>query len=263
MRKYWAFFKANFQATITYRGPIFIWLVSNLVNLLVILTVWLSVSASKTIGGYTKPELISYYILALFLQWVGGWFPFYGVAEQIKKGEIVFSLVRPFSYYWQKFFEELGWHAVSVWVGLAASLGVAIFFHQYFVFVLNLEKIILLLAAVILSIFVVFGLSLCLGLTAFWLTEVWALDSVFWMTRSIFGGQGIPISFIPGLYLTLVKILPFRYTFSFPLEIYFGKLTSLEVAFGFLMQIIWSAVLYCVYKFMWAKGRAAYTSFGQ
>lgn len=263
MRKYWAFFRASVQNTLIYRGPILIWILSNLVNLVAIIAVWLSVSARDEIGGYTQPELVTYYVVALFLQWVIGWLPFYGVVQEIKKGEIIFSIMRPFSYYGKRFFEDFGWHAVGVWVGFTASLAVGFFFRDFLVLSFTLKTLVLVFPAIILSIFVVFGLSMCLGLTAFWFTEIWALDSVFWITRSLLGGQAIPLSFIPDAFQKIVFLLPFRYTFSFPLEIFFQKLAPRQIVVGYALAVFWAITFHSLYKLMWAKGRRIYTSFGQ
>jgi len=264
MRKYWAFFRANIQNTLTYRGPIFVWLISNILVLATIVAVWLSSSAGQAIGGYTKPELISYYVTALFLQWLTGWFPFYGIVDEIKHGTIILtSLLKPFSFFWRKFAEELGWHTVSSIIGLVASLIIALALKRYIVFSFFPERILLSIMAIILAIFVVFSMSLCLGLLAFWFTEVSAVDSLFWAGRTILGGQGIPISFIPGIFQTVVRILPFRYMFSFPLEIYFGKLTGSEIIQGIVMQIIWTMAFVWIYRLMWERGRKVYAAFGQ
>lgn len=263
MRKYWAFFHVSVQNTLIYRGPILVWVISNLVNLVAIIAVWLSVSAQNQIGGYSHSELITYYVVALFLQWLVGWLPFYGVVQEIKKGEIVFSIMRPFSYYGKRFFEDFGWHAVGVWVGLLASLMVGFFFKNYLVFNLDLKTVAMIVPAIILSILVVFGLSMCMGLTAFWFTEIWALDSIFWITRSLLGGQGIPLSFVPEAFQKLVIFLPFRYTFSFPLEIFFNKVNDGQLVAGYLLAVFWALAFHSLYKLMWAKGRRTYTSFGQ
>lgn len=66
MRKYLAFFKANIENTLTYRGPIIIWLVGNLLSLMVMVAVWLAAEKEGNIADYTKNELITYYIVALF-----------------------------------------------------------------------------------------------------------------------------------------------------------------------------------------------------
>jgi ABC-2 type transport system permease protein len=263
MRRYYAFLRADLQNVFVYRGPMFIWLVSSALSLVVAIAIWFSASAGETIGGYTKPELITYYVAALFLQWLTGWFPFYGVRDEIKDGGIVNAIVKPFSYYWRKFTGEFAWHAISSLVGLAATFLFVFFLRDYIVLSLTPIKVLLLLLAVILAIFVVFTFSLCMGLLSFWFLEVGALDSLFWIARLILGGQGIPISFIPPAFQPLVRLLPFRYMFSFPLEIYFEKVSRMEIIQGIIIQFFWIAILVQGYKLMWSRGRRTYTAFGQ
>ncbi len=263
MKKYYAFYKTSLQNAFIYRGPMLIWLASNALSLITTIAIWFSASAGEMIGGYSKPELITYYVAALFLQWLTGWFPFYDVRDEIKEGRIVSMIIKPISYYWQKFTGELGWHAISSSVGLATTFLFAFLLRNYIVFDLFLTKILILILAIILAIFVVFSFSLCMGLLAFWFIEVGSLDSLFWISRLILGGQGIPISFIPPAFQTLIKLLPFRYMFSFPLEIYFGKLSGMEVIQGMIIAIFWIGISVQLYKLMWSRGRRAYTAFGQ
>jgi len=264
MKKYWAFCRGNIQNTIAYRGPILIWLTGNILSLITIIALWLSASAGNTIGGYTKPELVTYYIFALFLQWLNGWFPFYALSSEIKSGEIILTtLSKPVSLFKRAFAEELGWHLVSVWVGLVASLFLVFCFRNFVHFDFFLTKLLVFVWALGLSILVTFTASLCLGMLAFWFTEVDAVDSVFWTARMFLGGQGLPISLIPSSFQSLVRVLPFRYMFSFPLEIYFGKLSTGEIILGFLVASFWSGILFCLYRLMWNRGRRTYTAFGQ
>jgi ABC-2 type transport system permease protein len=263
MRKYFAFYKTSLQNSFVYRGPMFIWLASNALSLVTAIAIWFSASAGQTIGGYTKPELITYYVAALFLQWLTGWFPFYGIRDEIKDGGIVNAIVKPVSYYWRKFSEESGWHVISSSAGLATTFLFAFFLRHYIVFSLPLAKLVVLALSIILAIFVVFSFSLCMGLLSFWFLEVAALDSLFWIARLILGGQGLPISFIPPAFQPLVRLLPFRYMFSFPLEIYFEKVSRMEIIQGIIIQLFWIAILVQVYKLMWSRGRRAYTAFGQ
>jgi ABC-2 type transport system permease protein len=264
MRKYWAFWRASIQTTLTYRGPIVIWLLNSLVSTGMIILVWLSASAGSQIGGYSKPELITYYVAGLFLHWLNGWFPFYDVSDQIRSGRIVVgALSKPHSFYWSTFFEELGWHTVSVWVGLLASLFLSLFWGQYLVFHLGQTNLLGLILAIGLSIGVTYGFSLCMGLLAFWFTTIDAFESFFWICRSILGGTAIPLSFVPETFQLVVRVLPFRYMFSFPLEVYLGKLSTGGLLFGLGMQLVWSVGLFGLYRLMWQKGRRIYTAFGQ
>ncbi|HUS52036.1 MAG TPA: ABC-2 family transporter protein [Candidatus Bathyarchaeia archaeon] len=263
MRKYLAFLKTSLLNAFVYRGPMVVWLAANSLSLVTAVAIWFSASAGERIGGYTKPELITYYVAALSLQWLTGWFPFYSVCDEIKHGEIVSRLVKPISYFWQKFAEELGWHLVSSLLGLATTFLFAFFLRDFIVLNFSLTRILLLVPTIILAILVVFSFSLCMGLLSFWFLEVGTVDNLFWIARLILGGQGIPISFIPEAFQIVVKILPFRYMFSFPLEIYFGRLSAMEIIQGVSLQFFWVAILAQLYKLMWNRGRRAYTAFGQ
>lgn len=241
-----------------------IWILGNGISAITMIAIWLSSTAKDQIGGYSKPELINYYILGLFLQWMNGWFPFYWLKDEIKDGGVILSvMLKPISLFKRAFAEEAGWHLISVWFGLLGSL-IIFFLYRHVVSIdVVFSRFPLLLLATFLSILMNFSVSMCMGLSAFWFTEVGALEGVFWGSRLILGGQWIPISFILGSVGLIIKALPFRYMFSFPLEIYFGKLTVLEQATGFVIGTIWIFIFIVVYRFMWNRGRRIYTAFGQ
>jgi ABC-2 type transport system permease protein len=97
---------------------------------------------------------------------------------------------------------------------------------------------------------------------AFWLTETDALHSLLWAGLFIGGGQGIPLSFFSASVRGVLEMLPFAYIFSFPLEIFSGKLSVEEMIFGILKQLAWILLLALLYKFLWKRGTRAYQSFG-
>jgi ABC-2 type transport system permease protein len=241
-----------------------IWLIGSLLSLVTIIAVWFSVSAGKKIGGYTRPELVTYYIMAFFLDRFTLWIPFYNIVDEIRNGGIVLTVLpKPFSYFWQKLATETGWHLVTLMIGFVVTAILIFFLRDFFIFHFSPANFLLIILTVLLAIFVIFTMSLCLGLLAFWFTEVYAVDSLFWAARTILAGRAVPLSFIPvGIFQTITRILPFRYMFSFPLEIYFEKLSKTEIIQGMMMQFFWIGALILVYKFMWNRGRRAYTAFG-
>jgi ABC-2 type transport system permease protein len=264
MRKYWAFTRANLQNTFAYRGPMFIWLLGDLLVVLSMIAIWNSSAAKGLIGGYSRSELVTYYIIAHFLQWIILWYPFSGLFHQIKDGDIVLSVLsKPISCYFNWFFMDVGWHLISSIVGLTTSLVLAYYFKGNLSFSVSFVNLLLFFPAVVLGILICFTLSLDMGLLAFWFTEVGALESFFWMGRSLFGGASLPVSFIPGYFQFLVKILPFRYLFSLPMEILLGKLTLGETVWGFIIACLWLMVFLLIYRWLWNRGRKTYSAFGQ
>ncbi len=264
MGKYWAFYKVGLQETLTYRGPMVIWLLGNIISLVMMVALWLAVDTTGTIGSYTKNELITYYILSLGFQWLIGWYPFTWVKEEIKSGEIVgAALLKPSSYYLRGFMREAAWHSISVFLGLISAFVFYLIFQGNFVLPAGPSSLLLLVPALILAIFVVYSANLCVGLVAFWFTQVDALGDVFWAILGIFGGFLVPLTFMPQSFQLLVKIAPFRYMFSFPMEIYFQKISTMETLSGFLIASVWVAIFVYLYKVLWQRGSRAYTAWGQ
>ena len=262
MHKYWAICRASILTTLTYRVPLLVWNIGEIISLLTIIAVWLSVSAGKTIGGYTRSELILYYIFILFLQRIVNWHPFYDVKEEIRDGTLSFWLAKPISNYRRRVFQELGWHIVSSTSGLITTLVIVLLLGVGLSFNLTVLKIIFLASVIVLSCLICFTISMCLAQLCFWLMEVDGINSLFFTLIFIFGGQGIPVSFFPPGIHWLVEILPFRYLFSFPLEIYFGKISVLEIFRGYMIEVIWLLILISIYRRMWRAGLKRFAAFG-
>lgn len=247
-----------------YRGPMIIWVVGNVLSFLTIVGVILSSQSGETLGGYTKPELITYYLIGIFFGWLIQYNPFAAVVREIKDGTIATKiLLKPVSYFWERLVWEFAWHSVSIFVGLATMIVLGFIFKNF----LTIPNIIAssgtILAAIILGSIIQFAFGFTLALLAFWVTEVNAINSVKWIGLGIFGGSAIPISFVPANLHNLVLILPFRYMYSFPLEIILNKIDQNGIIFGFLMQTIWIVFFLLLYKLLWNQGLKVYSSVGQ
>lgn len=263
MRKYLAFYRISIQNTLAYRGPILVWRIGNLLSLLTVAALWLSAEGGATIGGYRKPELITYYIFVMFLQWIVFWNASAYVGQEIKEGEFsTRALLKPASYYWQKFAHELGWHTLSPLYGLTIIALALFFLRTNLVFSLSPLTFFLLIIAILLGAVVCFSLSICLGLLAFWLTETSQINSLMWAGLLVLGGQGIPITFFSGFSKMVIYALPFRYVFSFPVEIFLGRLTLEGTLVSFAVQISWIVALVLLYNFLWKRGVKVYSSYG-
>lgn len=263
MRKYLAFLRVNLQNAVAYRGPMIIWLASNIVTLTIFISLWLSSTMiGGDIAGYSKNQLVTYYLVGLLLQWIVGWYPFW-IKDDIKNGDIAGNTIsKPINFYWKVFFIDLGWHLVSMWVALLAVLMMGYILFPYLVLSLTFTQIVVSILAIIVAIFVTFSTCICLGLLAFWFTHIGAVEGLFWAGRSIFGGEGIPIALFSINILPFIKLLPFRYMYSFPLEILMGKLQTSDLIWGFITGLVWIGILVWLYKFMWREGLKKYNSAG-
>ncbi len=240
-----------------------LWIIGNLLTVFTLSAVWLSVPTDGAIGGFTKSQLISYYLFVLILNWLVVWHAAHYVKEEIKDGSIGQKvLTKPISYYLKNLFHEMGWHSISPIAGLVSLAIALVFLHPYVEINLSLTQVAFLIPAIFMGGVICFSISLCLGMLAFWFTETESLHTLLWIGLFMLGGQGIPLSFYPQNIQNILLLLPFAYIFYLPLEIFSGKLTVPQMSQGLLIQIIWIAIFIFIYKFMWAKGTRAYQSYG-
>ncbi len=264
MRKYWAFYVSGLQNALVYRGQMLFWFLGDAVSVVMMLSLWLSVSATGLIAGYTKSELITYYILSLLLDRIIGFFPGHWVRNKIKSGEIIGDgLLKPVSYYFVAFMAEASWHSVTIFIGIISAAAFAIFFKDNFLWLLTFDKFFVIAAATALGIIIVFSTSFILGLLAFYFTEASIFEDVYFALLGLLGGVIVPVSFFPQQVKFIIDLLPFRFVLSFPLEIYLGKLSPTATLEGFIIGLSWAALLITVYKFVWARGVKAYNAWGQ
>lgn len=260
MRAIYFFAKANLKNAVEYRGPILVWLMESLLALLGFGFFWIA-SRLKQDSPYSQSDLVTYFFLGMLAGHLCRFYVYTPIQEEIQNGTVNFTLTKPVSYLWAWVGRSLGWKIVS---GL---LWVSLMFPFYFLFRehLNLSpqnSLFLYLITLVFSAVISYLISFCMGITAFWLTEVRALDGFFWILFFFFGGRVVPPEFFPGFLRFLIEILPFRYMFAFPLEVYLGKLTSPDLLKGFLVGSGWCLGLLILTKIVWRRGVKAYGAFG-
>ena len=264
MKKYLTFCKSIVQISIIYRGPMLIWVIGGMITMLVISAMWQTASGAQTLGGYTRSELVSYYLIGFIFSWMTGWYPFNNVSEEIKDGSIAWKvLIKQVSYLWLNICTEATWHAVSLIFVLTVVILSVVIFGINLVVSLVFPQLVFLLMALALAALVSFSFCMCLGVLALWFTEVSTLFRIiFWGGMGLFGGQALPISFIPGVFHNLIKILPYRYIYSFPLEIYFSKISPGEIYAGIFVASAWAGFFLILFNFLWSRGLKGYAAYG-
>ena len=90
--------------------------------------------------------------------------------------------------------------------------------------------------------------------------EIW--NNVFMQFNKTTSGEFIPLVILPFLAEFVLKILPFRYTLSFPLEILIGRSTNYDIYTGFIIGGIWLIALYFIYKILYSIAVRKYAAEG-
>src|SRR5207245_2785832 len=97
---------------------------------------------------------------------------------------------------------------------------------------------------------------------AFWTTNTRNIFEVYDLLLILASGELVPLALFPPWLFTLLGGLPFRYMFSFPVEIFLAKLTTPQMATGFAWQIGWLLLLVGVARWLWRRGLRRYSAAG-
>jgi len=236
----------------------------SLVRTGIALLMWLA-AGNAVIGGYTKEEIISYYVVIMFAEWFLMWNPFHPIAEEIRSGYILTMLIKPLNYAKAWFAKEAGFKFTAMGILVIAAIFVFAMLK-----ILNLRVILipgwdwlLIIPALFAGVAISFFTTMSMVILAFWFTEVEYVNFLFWTIFIFLGGLWMPVSFLPGWLKTINMFLPFRYELSFPVEIIFHKIAGAELWTSLFMAGFWSVALLMIYRFLWKKGVKAYSAFGQ
>ena len=227
---------------------------------------WKSIFAYKgtaTIGSYTFPSLMCYYLLAPIISRTVYSGNHGDIATEIYEGTLTRYLVYPLSFFRYKLIV----HCASATVLLFQLLLVVVIITLFFpVFTANYNMSLLHLIQGIITIYfstvLYFVFSAWLQLIAFWADQIWSLSAIVRFITGLLGGSLIPLSLFPETIQPTLKILPFSYFVHFPLQSLFGNMPLDLWLQGLLIMGCWGGIFVGIYRFVWHRGNLQYTGVG-
>lgn len=106
-------------------------------------------------------------------------------------------------------------------------------------------------ASMVLASAIYLLVDLCIGYSAFYLTDYWYLKWFNEALFALFGGLALPLWFYPDWLLRLAGALPFQYAVYQPIAIYLGRVPASEIIQSLLMQCFWIGVLLALERLIW------------
>ena len=101
-----------------------------------------------------------------------------------------------------------------------------------------------------------------LGLITFWTTRVGALFSLYIVLELLLSGRLVPLTLMPDWAQTVAWLLPFRWTFYFPIETLVGDLSNAELLGGLALQVFWILVGIGIFSLVWRRAIRRYSAVG-
>ena len=264
MSSYRCVFLMGVEQALEYRVSFFLSMLSAVFPIIIQTTMWNYLyghSDAAAVFGYQQGEILLHTLLATIVsQLVGTGFE-WEMNSDIKMGGLNKYLIRPVGYKGYQFFRFLGQKVPRLMViGPVMTVIIGAAFWQGLP--VSLGRILAFLGSLILGVLLNFSIFYCIGLLAFWLTDVDKLFGTISIVLTVFSGGVFPLDIFGGVVEILVNLAPFGYTTQFPVNIINGRFGWERMGMGFAFQTGWILVFVCLGEAMWRRGVRRYAAVG-
>ncbi len=254
-------FAASLAANLAYRGAVAIWVLSVIIEPLVLIAVWRTVAGSGTTGSYTAAQFAAYYLVLMVVGHLTFIWHMWEFEFRIRTGAFSPLLLRPVHPIHHDVCQTLSYKLVGLVGLLPAAVLLAVIFGA------DLSgttpgAVLAFLPALLLAMVLRFLVEWCLALAAFWLTKVSALNAVYASLFTFLAGQFAPLEVLPGWLQTVAAWTPFPWTLAFPVEVLLGRRPDGELVLGYAAQLIWIAVAVVALRLLWSRATRRYSAVG-
>ncbi|MBP1767013.1 MAG: hypothetical protein H6P98_1128 [Candidatus Aminicenantes bacterium] len=255
-------FKVTMASFIQYRAALVIWLIGHVLEPLIYLVVWSTVSRSAggSVGGFTAADFAAYFIVLMIVNHMTYTWIMYEYEYRVRQGTFSPDLLRPV----HPIHSDIADNLTSKLITLPGMLVIAV--SLGFIFRPALHTVLWAIAAfipvVLLAFAVRFVIEWTLALAAFWTIRTSALNQMYFMAMLFFSGQIAPLELLPHPLRVIAFVLPFRWTIGFPTELLLGRLTPTQTLTGMGMQAAWLAAGLVLMRVVWRAGLKVYSAVG-
>jgi len=210
------FFRITFKNSLVYRWSVLFSIFGSVLYIYICLTLWryLYRDSPGMVSYMTRYAIVSSIIGMFYARGMA-----YRIAEKVSSGAFATDLIRPiniFSMSWQM---ELAEVCSSF---LLQGLPVILIYSPFLVVNAGYGNIPAVILAVALGHLLFLLIYSLLGFSAFILIEIWPFNRLLDDTIRLLAGGFIPIAVLPGFIGATARVLPFRFLYSFPLELLIG-----------------------------------------
>lgn len=264
MKKYLLVMSNTWSEVFTYRFNFILWRFRSLVSILPIYFIWLAIFSSKdNVFGYNASLMLTYVLGVSFVTATVISSRTYAIGEEINSGNLSNYLIKPINYFLYYFFKDIGDKAMNIFFAIIELSLIFVLLKPPIFIQKNLELIALSIVAIFIAVIIYFLFNTLIGFIGFWSPEVWAPRFIFVIIVSFFAGTYFPLDILPKPLFSIFSLTPFPYLIFFPLKIYLGNISYLQIYQGIVISLSWVLILYLFVRKVWRIGLKSYTAHGK
>jgi ABC-2 type transport system permease protein len=229
---------------------------------LIYMLVWRTVAQARggEVEGFDARSLATYYIVFSFVRQFAASTPMWLFEWRIREGRLSGLLLRPLHPIHTDLAEIISFKLFSSMVAIPVLIVLAIIFEAQFT--APWWMWLLFIPATLLGTALRFVLQYAFSLLGFWTTRIAAIEQMYGISQTFFGGILAPLALLPVPLLAIASVLPFRWILAFPIELALGRLSTGEIVGGFVAQLLWIIAVIPLMLIMWRIGVRHYGAVG-
>ena len=262
MRLYAQQFRTTFASMVQYRASLFIWMISQVLEPLVYLVVWSTVSNSSggSVGGYTARGFAAYYLTLMLVNQVTYTWIMWEYEYRVRQGFLSFALLKPVHPIHSDISDNLSSKIITLPILVFVAGGLSLIFRP--TAELTWWAVLAFIPSLTLAFLVRFLVEWSLAMAAFWTTRVNAINQMYFTLMLFLAGRIAPLSLFPRWLQITADVLPFRWMLGFPVELVLGRLTPTQVLIGLAAQAAWVIISLVIIRVIWRAGVRVYSAVG-
>lgn len=255
-------FKTTFASMVQYRAALFIWMLAHVLEPLVYLVVWSTVSAGRggSVGDYTTQQFAAYFIVLMLVDHVSFTWIMYEYEWRIREGGLSFALLKPVHPIHMDIADNVSSKAITTPFMLLIAVGLALLFHP--VLAPQPWALVAAIPALFFAFLLRFLMEWCLAQAAFWTTRVGAINQTYFVLILFLSGQVAPLTLFPYPLQVVAAIMPFRWMIGFPVQLLLGRVTPIDALIGMAAQAAWLGITLMLVRLIWNAGTRQYSAVG-
>jgi len=256
MRVYIQYILNSFKECLAYRVEYFLGTINHVLDLLIQVYIWRALlgstgETSSSVGVITLQEMVTYAVMSVIINTLIGGDVISRIEERVKNGHIATDLIKPMNFRGLMLADMTGYGMFRIIFELlpVLVLGIISFDIKY----PGPENLLLFFITLINGIYLSFTITFGIGLSAFWIFNVWHYERLYSDLLRLFAGSWVPLWFFPDFLVRISAFLPFRLIYYLPISIYLGKTNPNESLFLVMQQFLWIIGLYILTRIIWYR----------
>ncbi|MEA4833079.1 MAG: ABC-2 family transporter protein [Oscillospiraceae bacterium] len=242
--------KIKILLALNYRYEVLFSLISKLLLLCASVFFWKAAYHNlNTVSAVNENQMIVYSVFSIILSSLFSMSVEGNIRSRVRKGNIAVDYIKPIEIFKMYFCEDLGNSVTAFLQTVIPVLAVSALFIVKPLPASPLNFLLFLISACF-SYGILWLMSAMFGLLYFWFIDIGPLGSIKDYIILILSGSFIPVWLYPQQIQSVLKFLPFIYTYQHPLSIYIGKISLTQALYGMLIQVIWIFAFLLLFSFL-------------